>query len=258
MNSSASSSPSSPEWPSGLHRPVWSLLEIFDEWLAKRKDRYQGEGPILVPGKTDVVDPRGDLFLVLGNVKNNISFQVCSRTLARSSPVWDTLLYGPYLEGQAQQKDDTWEVDLPEDDPLALRIILHAVHYRLDAMPSTVPFDILVQLVVVSDKYDMVASLKPFWRAWYRQTDQSQLFHEGPKRLVQHLWIAHTLGEGLEFRNAVMQLLFRANSTIDGRLFLPDAFSGNDYDLDSDEFLLSMDILGMFSMLAVPLSFEGT
>lgn len=49
-----------------------------------------------------VIDPRGDLKLI---AKGNIIFQVCSRTLARAAPFWDTLLYGPFCEGKEQQQD---------------------------------------------------------------------------------------------------------------------------------------------------------
>ncbi len=74
----------------------------------------------------EVFDPRGDLRLVVG--ADQVVFHVCLRTLARSSPYWDTLLSGPFLEGKAQQKGDTWEIPLPEERPEELGIILSVMH----------------------------------------------------------------------------------------------------------------------------------
>jgi hypothetical protein len=64
-------------------------------------------------GGVEVFDPRGDLTLVAG--ADRVVFRVCSRSLARSSPVWDATLYGPFAEGKGQQQEECgWEILLPD------------------------------------------------------------------------------------------------------------------------------------------------
>ncbi|KAK3299850.1 uncharacterized protein B0H64DRAFT_369174 [Chaetomium fimeti] len=122
-------------------------------------------GSISGGAATEVFDRRGDLKLVVGEDNSERgTFQVCSRTLARSSPVWDTMFYGPFREGFPQQNSDEWTVSLPEDDPDGLRVILSALHGKFDAVPEGGSLDFIVNLAALADKYDTVASLRPFWK----------------------------------------------------------------------------------------------
>ncbi len=112
--------------------------------------------------------------------------------MARTSPVWDTMLFGPFLEGQAQQATaDNWTVALPEDDPDALLILLRATHGDLVAIPGVLSRDQLLRLVVLCDKYDTVGTLRTFWEPWVNQVDPGALSLD---TFVAQLQIAHTLG----------------------------------------------------------------
>ncbi|KAK4040959.1 hypothetical protein C8A01DRAFT_35015 [Parachaetomium inaequale] len=165
----------------------------------------------------EVVDRHGDLKLIVRKDNSKLAFQVCSRALARSSPVWDTMLYGPFSEGKDQQNGNDWEIALPEDDADALRIVLFIVHYNFKALPKTVSFDLFFQLTALSDNIL-------------------------PQRLVQRLWISHKLGDERGFYQAMTLLITRAAMDVDGRLFIND--SGNKCYLDSDKYLRSLDIVG--------------
>lgn len=147
--------------------------------------------PAPIPVPVEVLDPRGDLTLVAGHP--GIKFRVCSRALARSSPVWDVMLFGSFSEGQDQQKsgDDDWTVTLPDDSPDSLRILLNAAHSKFDAIPTTLPNESIFNLTVLSDKYDMVGLLKPFWSNWVGKLGVAP---GTPLGFVQRLWIDHTLG----------------------------------------------------------------
>jgi hypothetical protein len=198
------------------------------------------------PGGPEIIDPHGDLQLIVGG--SEVLFQVCSRALARSSPVWNGMLYGQFAEGKEQQNGDLWEVPLLEEDPDALRVILFIVHCNFEALPTKVPFDLFFRLTVLSDKYDMVAFLKGFWRRWnHWGASESQLVCMSPGQLTQRLWISHTLGDAENFHHAIIVLVSRAVATAEGRLFIGDPeLEDAPYELDSDECLWWLAILGAF------------
>lgn len=139
-------------------------------------------------------------------------------------------------------------VSLPDDDPDALKIVLLVVHYNFQPVPKTVPHELLLNLVVLAEKYGIISSLKPFWKDWYAgisATDKSSTYlKERPARLGQRLWIFLTLGATRGFIIAVIELLLHANSTVDGHLFLPGSKPGEEYYLDCDQYIQLSNILG--------------
>lgn len=70
-------------------------------------------------------DQRGDLKLRVGppNETTSNSFLVCSRTLARVSPVFDRILYGSSAEAKPADAEG-WVVDLPRPDQSKWNIIV--------------------------------------------------------------------------------------------------------------------------------------
>lgn len=100
-----------------------------------------------------VVDPHGDLRLIVG--EERVVFQVCSRTLARSSPVWEAMLYGPFSEGKEQQKSQDWKVALPDDNPDAMHMILLVVHsmWEWDTWPKgRIAHQTFFCITIIADK----------------------------------------------------------------------------------------------------------
>ncbi|KAK3309439.1 uncharacterized protein B0T15DRAFT_545201 [Chaetomium strumarium] len=135
----------------------------------------------------EVFDPRGDLELVIGPEKT--VFQVCSRALARSSPVWDVMLYGSFAE---------------EDSVEGLRLALHAAHGNLTEIPPVLPQATLYAAVTVADKYDMVECLTPWWRGWIDALPDPR---PDPHVLVQRLLIFCLLGDECRYRMTLKILL---------------------------------------------------
>lgn len=124
-------------------------------------DQNENSNPSPAPSAVNVLDPHGDLRLVVGDSKT--VFQVCSRALARSSSVWEAMLYGPLSEGKTQQKGNDWEIALPEDLPEPFEMLLCAVHSNFDVLPKKLSGSAIVDILVLSDKHDMIRSLKPCW-----------------------------------------------------------------------------------------------
>lgn len=88
---------------------------------------------------TRVMDPRGDLFVVasgrdgLGSSSDPVRFQVCSRTLARCSRVFEAMLFGSFAESKDPQAPGPdglaeWCLDLPEAHPEAMKTLFEIMH----------------------------------------------------------------------------------------------------------------------------------
>ncbi len=76
------------------------------------------------------------------------------------------MLFGSFKEGKEQQTTDNWVVELPEDNPAALRILLNVAHCQVGLIPAVLQHEDMFNLTILCDKYDMVGLLKPFWRDW--------------------------------------------------------------------------------------------
>jgi hypothetical protein len=222
------------------------LVKLNYRVAASRASARDDNAPPLTPvsSETVVVDPRGDLKLVVGETKT--VFQVCSRALARSASYWDTLLYGRFSKGQAQQNGSDWCIPFPEDDPDGMKLILDVVHHRHEALPDHVPCDLLFQVTVLADRYDMIGCLSTFWGDWCCDHSRKTMWKMAPQDLTEHLWLYHKLGDERGFRIAVRTLVFRA--AINGRdeLYLESRPPEQQYNLSDDANLRALGILGTY------------
>ncbi|KAI1113315.1 hypothetical protein F5Y14DRAFT_418439 [Nemania sp. NC0429] len=164
------------------------------------------------------LDPKGDLRIDVGMYSKN-SFTVCSRTLARVSPFWDRMLYGEFQEGKKQHcQDDSaeWTVQLPEDNPTAMSLLLSIIHGQFDAVPGyqdLLYISDLYDISVITDKYDMAHVLQPWARGWLRPTlCSAELVGESLREQYYHerLWISWALGDKANFEEISKIMLLTA------------------------------------------------
>lgn len=192
-----------------------------------------------------VIDPDGDLHLAVGP-SNPVTFVVCSKTVARASPVWKKLLYGGFAESirpdRASGKE--WIVKLPEDDPKATEILLNIIHCRFRQIPtqatvcadedSPQPNHInllgIYRLTVLTDKYDLTENLRPWAQNWVKQiTEKFSLDRKLPSQWEPGAellsWIAWELGDSdlLEKAAGYLSRYYVANPADGLRVDLKDA-----------------------------------
>lgn len=154
-------------------------------------------------------DDHGDLRLVVGEGGAKRTFVVCSRSLARASKVFKTMLYGGFAESNPQQPD--WTVELPEDDPQALSTILHIVHGPFNAIPTAITRDELYQVSIFTDKYDMTCVLQPWAKKWVEPylnkwaSDGVKIAYEEGDELW--IWIGWELGSTSLFTRSLNELI---------------------------------------------------
>ncbi|KAM0210910.1 hypothetical protein ACHAQI_005637 [Fusarium lateritium] len=110
------------------------------------------------------IDPRGDITLCVGE-SDPVTFTACSRALARTSPVFDRMLYGNFIEAKKPDNGE-WTVNLPEDKATAMSLFLRISHGQFDHVPKTISIDDLYDLTVLSNYYDATQTLEPWIGRW--------------------------------------------------------------------------------------------
>lgn len=111
------------------------------------------------------IDPSGDLTLRIistGVVEQYV--RVSSKSMRLASPVWSKMLDpdSNFKEGSCLPDG---QISL-EDDYKALLVILNIAHLRFQKLPRVMDFETLLQLAVISDKYDCIALVLPWLQKW--------------------------------------------------------------------------------------------
>lgn len=134
-----------------------------------------------------IIDPHGDLVLVVNKAEKQRRFRVSTKVLSLASPVWRVMLdpSGRFQEA----KRENGEVAFPEGDPNILYILLQIIHLRPRSLPKTLEVDELVGLAILCQKYDTAEILAP----WVLGKWQSSLFgyshRDGFEDLFIIVWV---------------------------------------------------------------------
>jgi len=112
-------------------------------------------------------DRNADLTLIVGEGDELREFLVCSRSLARASPVFQQMLFGSFRESRSlQNSSDPWVVTLPEDSATVAKLLFSIVHGRFNDIPKSLSLHELVDVLVFTDKYDMTQTIRPWVKDW--------------------------------------------------------------------------------------------
>ena len=186
------------------------------------------------------IDADGDLCLKVGHNKcltnpteNSeehdheyaVIYVVDSSTVSRSSPVWRKLLNGAFVESKRPDPDSgkEWMVELPDDDPKSMLIILNIIHGYFCEVPEggreTMPLHDLYRLTVLTDKYDLTLLLSPWAKTWVmhvnKRLDTSTTEDSALAFccLEKCLWVSWELGDEQMFRKAYIHLVLNTRMT---------------------------------------------
>ncbi|KAI8158375.1 hypothetical protein K4K49_003284 [Colletotrichum sp. SAR 10_70] len=181
------------------------LLIIMDdsENSTSEPDKKRPKLETTGPTTPVILEEFGDLQLRVGSDHTDqpAIFLVCSRTVARSSPVLKRMLYGGFAESlSAQAKKENWVVDLPDDRPDSFKIFLHVIHGHFDRVPSKIAIDSLYLLLVLLDKYDSIGLIRPWAKPWLKGIKSSGA-------LPLALYIAWNLGHKETFQSKMTTII---------------------------------------------------
>ncbi|OIW30068.1 hypothetical protein CONLIGDRAFT_644092 [Coniochaeta ligniaria NRRL 30616] len=146
-----------------------------------------------------VFDSEGDLRFEVGEGVRKIACTVCSRSVARASPVFKTMLFGGFAE--SKPSEGAWVVQLPEDDINAMSILFNIIHGHVHKVPKILPktmaelagpsshcsdddaveTDVLYLITTAADKYDLIHILRPWVKYWLDRI-------KGKKRWAKGVW----------------------------------------------------------------------
>ncbi|KAK8188431.1 uncharacterized protein BKA78DRAFT_355147 [Phyllosticta capitalensis] len=112
-------------------------------------------------------DDNGDLRLILQDrtSKEKEVFIVSSKAMSLACDAWNSMLNGSFRESQKPCSGHR-EIELPDDDPEALAIILNIAHLRFNSVPKTIEFSLLKKVTILTDKYDATHLLVPWYSGW--------------------------------------------------------------------------------------------
>jgi hypothetical protein len=165
-------------------------------------------------------------------------FPVVLETLCLASPMWRAMLRrgGPWLENDAE------EVAFPDDDPESFELVLQIIHGQFHSLPDKISTEMLVQLAVLCDKYQMANVIrKPFVENWMQPWKKDDRNHEyeilagywslRPKRTnvdcQSLLFVAWTFGLESHFTCHLRHVIAKTrNGEVLKARFMPDGMEG--------------------------------
>ncbi|KAF4956725.1 hypothetical protein FSARC_11493 [Fusarium sarcochroum] len=156
-----------------------------------------------------VFDPRGDIKLCVGET-DPVTFTACSRALARTSPVFDRMLFGRFMESKRSEGED-WVVRLPEDKPAALSLFLRISHGQFDHVPRALSIDDLYDLTVLSNYYDGTRMLEPWIARWMPSVEDNAKMSK--TSMAKGLWIAWEFGRKESYARIARRMLMESDGS---------------------------------------------
>ncbi|KAH8893064.1 hypothetical protein GQ53DRAFT_597820, partial [Thozetella sp. PMI_491] len=132
-------------------------------------------------------------------------YLVCSKSFSRTCHAWETLLYGPFSERKPEDESIDWVVELPEDSPESLSIILSIIHSTFD-IPPVLDLKNLYRLAILVDKYDLAHLLRPWVKSWLEGLKP----WEGKPGAELLSWVAWVLGDEELFTKSTSYILLNA------------------------------------------------
>lgn len=129
-----------------------------------------------MPTWDEVMDPYGDITLVVGAEKGSIR---CARNiLCLSSPVMKKMLDPESRFTEANNNDvsddGTKHIQLPEDEYKPLILVLRIVHHKVKDLPKKISFELLAGIAVVCDKYDLLDCIHHWTDSWSDYASESE------------------------------------------------------------------------------------
>ncbi|KAF5493798.1 hypothetical protein CGCF413_v010432 [Colletotrichum fructicola] len=160
-------------------------------------------------------DTRGDLTLKVGGDQSAYEFVVCSRTLGRSSPVFQAMLFNDLTESKPSD-GAAWNVQLPDDDPSPIFLILSIIHGHFQHVTRTLREKQLYEVLVVTEKYDMTKILNPLASTWFAPYEEFRFL--GSDETFPLLWSSWELGHIKAFSRFAAGLMVRQPINVEGEL----------------------------------------
>lgn len=186
----------------------------------KRMSNYSGTLDEVEDYPIAILDS-ADFRLISNLCDKPVAFLVSSYALVFASPVWKNFVRPPFHRLASGEEDvvapQNKQIDFSEDNGEALLLLLHIAHLQFNKLPSQLPFNILVAVAVLCDKYDCAGLVKPWLPLWLvnEESQSMEPDHE------EWLFIAWVFGREKTFRELAAKLVTEVKISEEGDCLTP-------------------------------------
>ncbi|KAF5495042.1 hypothetical protein CGCS363_v010131 [Colletotrichum siamense] len=166
-------------------------------------------------GKAYHFDTHGDLTLKVGGNRSAYHFLVCSRTLRRSSPVFEAMLFRGFAESKPADSA-AWTIQLPDDDPSVILLVLSIIHGHFQLVTRELKEYQLHEVLVVTEKYDMTKILNPWASTWFAPYKERSLINS--QNAFSLVWSSWELGHKDAFSRFARGIMLQQPINVEGEL----------------------------------------
>ena len=107
------------------------------------------------------------------NEYSQIRVRVSSKHLTFASRVFTALLQPKFREGSSLRSGNITEVQLSEDHPVPVLILLNIIHGRLKKVPRNIDLYIFTEIAILVDKYELAEVTDIFLDFWVQNLEAS-------------------------------------------------------------------------------------
>ncbi|CEF79652.1 hypothetical protein SNK03_007492 [Fusarium graminearum] len=97
--------------------------------------------------------------------KIDVRMLVSGKHLELASPIFKTMLTGPFTEGKADSSGVRW-ITASDWDPEAFKIVLTIMHGYHRDVPKSLRFNLLVMIAMIVNYYDCLESVEVYTNVW--------------------------------------------------------------------------------------------
>ncbi|KAF2097432.1 hypothetical protein NA57DRAFT_77690 [Rhizodiscina lignyota] len=152
-------------------------------------------------------DPAGNLFLLVGFQEDgsHVRMLVSKKAMSLASSKWAKMMK------DNDKSDDTQfsffpDIAMPDDDVNALVVLLNIAHLKFDDVSFHLPFNTLVNVAVLCDKYNMVHLVRHFKGHWIKIYDALYVnAHQPDPRKAAVLLVSWLLNMPFDFEPLVRE-----------------------------------------------------
>jgi len=213
------------------------------------------------PPSAAVMDPEGDVVLVIPTDKGKARFQINSSTLCVASAVFRAMFgrHSRFKEAsvlaatRADASCTPYELTLEDDNQNALAVVLRIIHMKNHLVPKHLNEDQLYEVAVICDKYDVSQAVMLWADKWIAGLVPDEAAK--PPTVIGHKWlfISYVFARKELFRELSQELILTATTSTDDSTALvmtaKDGSGMNEYIPDSilSKFYVPASLSAIFS-----------
>ncbi|KJX98194.1 hypothetical protein TI39_contig428g00020 [Zymoseptoria brevis] len=195
-------------------------IERYNSPSDSRNDDYamcDSDGDSLPSPSEVIIDESGDAVVIAKTAGATRSFVVYSRAFALVCEPWNSMVkYRASMGANVSASTSRMEFTLEDDDWYALELVLRIAHLQFDKVPDSVSLGTLLQLSILTDKYQATQIVRPWITRWVVNSWDGV----SGARKVQHIWIAWEYGLKDEFEQLVASLVLESETNAEGTVLI--------------------------------------